>query len=212
MTTMKECLRRFVEVPTSHWLEKAGNLACQNMTVWKVLRKRLCFKPYKMRWVQAFTPGDKVKKGEFCEEMQLKTEEDGFVKRLISDGATFHISGKVNRHNVRIRRAPARLYYKVNVFCAVSREKVFGSFFFTEATVTGGSFLDMLESWVLLQLNTNYDDYFPPPPNFHTNVRVLLNRVLPQSSIGRVANGSDSMTTSFPGSYTSGFFLMEIRS
>jgi hypothetical protein len=30
-------------------------------------------------------------------------EEDGFVERLIfSDEATFHISGKVKRHNVRI--------------------------------------------------------------------------------------------------------------
>jgi hypothetical protein len=32
--------------------------------------------------------------------MQLKVEEDGFVERLISNEATFHISGKVNRHNV----------------------------------------------------------------------------------------------------------------
>jgi hypothetical protein len=35
---------------------------------------------------------------EFCEEVLLKMEEDGFIKRLISDEATFHISGEVNRH------------------------------------------------------------------------------------------------------------------
>jgi hypothetical protein len=52
--------------------------------------------------VETHTPADKVKKREFCEEMQLKIEEDGFVKRLISDEATFHISGKVNRHSVHI--------------------------------------------------------------------------------------------------------------
>jgi hypothetical protein len=35
--------------------------------------------------------------------MQMKMEEDGFVEKLIfSDEATFHISGKVNRHNARI--------------------------------------------------------------------------------------------------------------
>ncbi|XP_033607207.1 uncharacterized protein LOC117282272 [Cryptotermes secundus] len=72
------------------------------MTESKVLRKRLCFKPYKMLLVQALTPTDKVKTCDFCEEMQLKMEENRFVGRLISDEATFHISGKVNRHNVRI--------------------------------------------------------------------------------------------------------------
>ena len=73
------------------------------MTVWKVLRKRLYFKPYKMRLVQAFTPADKVKRRDFYEVMQLKMEENNFVERLIfCDEATFHISGKVNVNNVRI--------------------------------------------------------------------------------------------------------------
>jgi hypothetical protein len=52
--------------------------------------------------VQALTPADKVKRHEFC-EMQLKMEEVGSVERLIfCDEATIHISGKVNRHNIRI--------------------------------------------------------------------------------------------------------------
>ena len=42
------------------------------ITVWKVFYKRLCFKPYKMRLVQVLTPADKVKRRDFCEEMQLK--------------------------------------------------------------------------------------------------------------------------------------------
>jgi hypothetical protein len=52
------------------------------MTVWKVLRKRLCFKPYKMRLVQALTSADKVKKRESLEEMRLKMEEDGLVQKV----------------------------------------------------------------------------------------------------------------------------------
>ena len=47
--------------------------------------------------------------------------------------------------------------------------------------------------WLLLQLNTNYDDYIlqldGAPPHFHRNVRVLLNRVLQQRWIGRAAKG-----------------------
>jgi len=85
----------------------------------------------------------------------------------ICDEATFHISGKENRHNVRIwgteqphaQIEHQRDYPKVSVSCAVSREKLHGPFFFTEATVTGDLFLDMLENWLLPQLNTNYDDY-----------------------------------------------------
>ena len=125
------------------------------ITVWKVLRKRLCFKPYKMRFVHALTPADKVKRRDFCEEMQLKMEENDFVERLIfCDEPTFHISGEVNGHTVRIwgtEQPHAQIEHqrdspKINIICAVSREKLRGPFFFTEATVTGDSFLDMLEN------------------------------------------------------------------
>ncbi|KDR14555.1 hypothetical protein L798_11286, partial [Zootermopsis nevadensis] len=66
------------------------------------------------------------------------------------------------------------------------------------ATVTGDSFFDMLTSWLLPQLNTNYDDYIlqldGAPSHFHRNVRVLLNRVFPQRWIGRAAaNGDDNL-------------------
>jgi hypothetical protein len=47
----------------------------------------------------------------------------------------------------------------VNVFCAVSRDKVHGPFVFTESAVTGDSFLVMLENWLLPQLNIKYNDY-----------------------------------------------------
>ena len=109
------------------------------MTVWKVLRKRLCFKPYEMRLVQALTPTDKVKRRDFCEEMQLKTEENDFVERLVFCGeATFHISGKVTVHTVRVcgtEQPHAQLEHqrdspKVTIFFAVTREKVHGPFLF----------------------------------------------------------------------------------
>jgi hypothetical protein len=101
----------------------------------------------------------------------------------------------VNRHSVRIwgtehqRDSP-----KVNVLCAASHEKVHSPFFFTE--VTGNSFLDMLENWLLPQLNTSYGNYIlqldRAPLHFDTNVQVLLSRVLPQRWIGRAANGDNN--------------------
>ena len=59
-------------------------------------------------------------------------------------------------------------------------------------------FLDMLENWLLPQLNTNYDNYIlqlhsAPPPNFHRNVRVLLSRVLQQRCIGCAAKGENHL-------------------
>jgi hypothetical protein len=159
-----------------------------------------------MHLVQALTPTDKVERHEFYKEMQLKMEEDGFLERLIfSNEATFYIRGKVNRHNVRIwgtEQSHAQIDHqhdspKVNIFCAVSREKVNDQFFFTEATVTGDSFLDMLVHWLLPQLNTNYDDYIlqldGTPSHFHMNVRVLLGYVLPQRWIGHAANGDNNL-------------------
>ena len=66
-------------------------------------------------------------------------EDDTFLPRLIfSDEATFHLSCKVSRHNVRIwglenpheivqheRDSP-----KINVFSAVSVRKIYGPFYF----------------------------------------------------------------------------------
>jgi hypothetical protein len=59
----------------------------------------------------------------------LVAHDDDFLRRLVfSDEATFHLSGKVNRHNVRIWGTESphatvqheRDFPKVNVFCAIS--------------------------------------------------------------------------------------------
>jgi hypothetical protein len=95
-------------------------------------------------------------------------EDDKFLPRVIfSDEATFHRSGKVNRHNVRIwelqiphttleheRDSP-----KVNVFCAISQTKVCGPFFLDENTVTGVTYLAMLQNWLLPQINEDSEDF-----------------------------------------------------
>jgi hypothetical protein len=67
---------------------------------------------------------------EFCEEVQLKMEEDCFVEGLISDEATFHFSGKVNRQCSYRRnrattctdRAPAWLSESQRFLCGIPRD------------------------------------------------------------------------------------------
>ncbi|PNF16165.1 hypothetical protein B7P43_G01102, partial [Cryptotermes secundus] len=142
---------------------RSRELGMPKMTVWKALHKRLCFKPYNMRLVQALKPADKVKRRDCCDKMQLKMEEDEFVERLIfSDEATFRV-----KHQ---RDSP-----KVDVFCAVSCEKVHGPFIFAEATVSGDSFL-----------------------HFHGNIGVFLKCVLPQRWIGHAAANGDNNLLPWP--------------
>ena len=99
--------------------------------------------------------------------MQERFPIDGFAHSLIfSDEATFHLSGKVNRQNTRNwggRKSPrshrgcARLS-ESEVFCAISNEKVYGPFFFEEATVNGMIYSHTLENWLMSELNEDSND------------------------------------------------------
>jgi hypothetical protein len=94
-----------------------------------------------------------IKKKTFCVEMFDKTENeyDYLYKVVFSDEATFHLSGKINRHNVRIwgTENPHETVEhvldspKLNVFCATSSVKLKGQIFFAEPTVIGNCYLDM---------------------------------------------------------------------
>ena len=54
--------------------------------------------------LQRLQPNDKPKQKEFADNMlQQIPEDEEFLKQIcFSDGATFHVSGKLNKHNVRI--------------------------------------------------------------------------------------------------------------
>lgn len=174
-------------------------------TVWRVLRKRLQMVPYKLKLVQQLKDTDKPLRRDFCIAMQEKLEDNGFDDRLVfSDEATFHLNGKVNKHNTRIwgSENPHELLEherdspKVNVFCAVSKRGVYGPFFFEEATITGESYLNMLEDWLMAQLEEAESDDFifqqdGAPPHWSLRVRQFLNTRLPGRWIGRSGRGDD---------------------
>ena len=78
-------------------------LTIPHITVWHVLRRCLVYKPYQFQLVQALHVGDKRKHVEFCNDLLIDMEDDRVLPQLIfSDEAMFHVSSKVNRHNVRI--------------------------------------------------------------------------------------------------------------
>ena len=73
-------------------------------TVWRGLRKRLVFKPYRLQMVQQLLDEDHRRRLDFCLQLQdLMSSEDHFLKKVqFSDEATFHVSDAVNRRSVRI--------------------------------------------------------------------------------------------------------------
>lgn len=171
-------------------------------TVWRVLRKRLHLKPYRFTMVQQITDQDKVARAEFCDKMLNVIEEDEtFLNSIIfSDESTFHISGNVNTHNCRIWGSEnpretlehVRDSPKVNVFCAMSKFKVYGPFFFMERNVNGVIYLDMLENFLIPQLDEDEQHAVPfyyqqdgAPPHFLTEVRDFLDGRFPGRWIGR---------------------------
>ncbi|KAJ4435073.1 hypothetical protein ANN_23647 [Periplaneta americana] len=128
----------FTRSPQKSTVKASRELNIPQQTVWKILRKRLKLHPYRLQLLQALKPDDKAKRQSFCEEMQLRMETEDFIESLvISDEATFHLSGKVQKYNVTIWALENPNSYvkhvfdspKVNVFCAISREKVYGPFF-----------------------------------------------------------------------------------
>jgi hypothetical protein len=133
-------------------------------------------------------------------------KEEKADKLVFSDEVCFHLSGKVNRHNVHswgmenpratvqhIRDSP-----RVNVFCAISSRKVYRPFFFAGKSVNGFAYLDMLQLWLLPQLQEDSDNFIlqqdGAPPHFHLEVCHHLNTTLPQRWIGHTSRRNEDST------------------
>ena len=103
------------------------------------------------------TPQEKAQ----CVSWFIETKSDEFFKRIcfIAE-ATFHVSGKLNKHIVRIWgsehpheiRELERYSTKVNVWCGLMCNVVIGPFFFHEKIITADIYLDLLTEYVAPQL------------------------------------------------------------
>ena len=80
----------------------------------------------------------------------------------------------------------------MNVFCALSQKKFID-------TVTGVTYLAMLQNWLLPQMSEDSEDFIfqqdGAPPHWHRDVRRFLNESLPQRWIGRV--GKEDLALQF---------------
>jgi len=171
-------------------------------TMWKVLHKHLVFKPYHIQMVQ-LSNEDHRRWVDFCLQLQdLTSSNDHFLEKVqFSDKATFRVSNAVNGRDVRLWGYEKPYAYvehqhvspKVNVFCAITSQKVYDPFFFAEENITGMTYADTLQVWLMPQLQNIPTFIFQQdssPAHFHCEVHQYLNTVIPGRWIGH-ASGND---------------------
>jgi hypothetical protein len=79
-------------------------------------------------------------------------EDEKFLDSVIfSDESTFHVR-IWDSENPRVVLEHVRDRPKINVFCALSNEAMYGPFFFMETTITGIVYVDVLRELVIPQL------------------------------------------------------------
>ena len=119
----------FEESPTKSTRRASTELGVPQSTIVKILHKRLQFHAYKVQIVQALQPNDRPQRAAFAEEIldRIDKSNDYLQHVAFSDEATFHVTGKVNRHNLRIWGSENphtviehhRDSAKVNVWCCL---------------------------------------------------------------------------------------------
>ncbi|PNF27273.1 hypothetical protein B7P43_G05161 [Cryptotermes secundus] len=182
----------FERSPRKSTNRASRELAIPQSTVWRVLTVRLHLKPYRLQLVQALTNDDKGQRMEFCDSMLEMMEDETFISRLI------FIEHETD--------SP-----KVNV-------KVYGPFFFEGNTVTGQTYLDMLQNWLFISLQADSHDFIfqqnGAPPHWHLMVRAFLYEKVPQRWTGR-KGAKDLALCAWPArspEYSWYSFLLEVES
>ncbi|PNF20647.1 hypothetical protein B7P43_G03034 [Cryptotermes secundus] len=201
--TVEQIRENFVRSSRKSRRRASRETGIPNVTVWRVLRKRLHLKVYELSIVQHLTDAGKVVRKEFYMQMFHRIQDDEkFLDSVIfSDESTFHVSGKVSTHNCtiwgsenpRVSLEHVHDSPKMHVFCTLSKERVYGPFSFMETTITGSVFLDVLQEFLIPQLDEDDQEgriHFQQdgaPPHYLGEAREYLNTRFPGRWIGRAA-------------------------
>ena len=177
----------------------ATELRVSNTTVRNILRKAFSFYPYRIQTLEALHGDDFQKRLEFAHHVRSQPEGPKWYleKIVFSDECTFRMNGYVKKQNFRIsgERRPTQVNQailnspSVIFWCAISKKRVIGPFFFENENVTGESYRKMLVYYAFPRFERNFSDYIfmqdGASPQYATGVRAYLNRKKPNSWIGR---------------------------
>ena len=152
----------FIRSPRRSARKHAAALGMSDRTVRRILRQNLNFHPYKMVVTQELSERDINARQNACELLRENLPHDSLV--FFSDEAHFHISGCVNKQNMRFWNDanPHELHQKplhcerVTVWCAISRAAIIGPYFFEEnedtVTVNAVRYREMITTFFLPKL------------------------------------------------------------
>ena len=180
----------FSRSPRKSIRQASRELRVPHSTVHNIVHKRLCLRAYKLQLLHHIKPDDHRKRTDFAVEiLSLIEENDNYLNlMLFSDESTFHVCGKVNRHNCRIwgSENPHQVIEyerdtpKLSVWLGLHKHGVIGPFFFMESTVTGHSYLDMLENFAVPQIPPGFIfQQDGAPPQFHRDVTTFMDETFP---------------------------------
>lgn len=125
--------------PSSSTRKISSATGIPKTNVHNVMKNVLKLNAYKIQIHQELKETDFPKRVQFCRKiLNLRRRDRHFLDKLImSDEASFHLNGKVNKHNCRVWASEnprnfhqyVRSSPKVTVWCAVSKQKIYGPFF-----------------------------------------------------------------------------------
>ncbi|KAL1488966.1 hypothetical protein ABEB36_014749 [Hypothenemus hampei] len=154
--------RSVIQSPLRSARKHAAALGLSDRSLRRILHEELKFHPYKLAIVQTLNPRDFDARETACESL-LDMPHDALV--FFSDEAHFHLSGCVNKQNMRYWSPdnPRQLHEKplhsqrVTVWCALSRVGIIGPWFFEEneraVSVTSDRYVRMIQEFFLPALN-----------------------------------------------------------
>jgi hypothetical protein len=105
--TIDHVRQAYQRSPNKSTLRASRELNVPQPSVWKIRRQRLALRRYQQQVFQHVTANDRVARFEFWGNvMDRIAEDETFLSKIcFNDEATFHLCGKVSRHNVRIWRS-----------------------------------------------------------------------------------------------------------
>lgn len=184
-----------VEDPKMSISRRSQQVGLSQTTTWRILRKDLALKAYKVQITQEIKPLDHLKRRAFIN--WVKEQPPNFSQKIIfSDEAHFEIGGYVNKQNCRIwgEENPRLIYERplhpkrVTVWCALWNSGVIGPYFFENAsgeavTVNGNRYRGMITEFLWPKLNNIdlKDMWFQQDgatPHFANQTIVLLKKNL----------------------------------
>lgn len=168
--TIRTVNESVTEDPNVSIRHRGQELGLTASTTWKILRKDLGLKAYKIQLVQELKWHDHPRRRTFSNWALAKLRDDpDFHRKIIfSDEAHFWLKGYVNKQNMRYWSAeqPEQVLetplhpQKVTVWCGLHAEGIIGPYFFkneagANVTVNGARYREMLEDWFFPNVATH---------------------------------------------------------